>query len=123
DGPVGVSIRSPVIPAARDFVRAAGAAGIPEGDYNGAGRFNPAGVASLTQTNTRRGRRSSTFHAYLEDGAERRGNLTIITKARVTRLVLDGQGDGLTATGVEYCDGEGKLRTIQALREVILSAG
>jgi choline dehydrogenase len=123
DGPVGVSIRSPVIPAARDFVRAAGAAGIPEGDYNGAGRFNPAGVASLTQTNTRRGRRSSTFHAYLEDGAERRGNLTIITQARVTRLVLDGQGDGLTATGVEYRDGEGKLRTIQARREVILSAG
>ena len=123
DGPVGVSIRSPVIPAARDFVRAAGAAGIPEGDYNGAGRFNPAGVASLTQTNTRRGRRSSTFHAYLEDGAERRGNLTIITQARVTRLLLDGHGDGLTATGVEYRDAEGRLTTIQARREVILSAG
>jgi choline dehydrogenase len=123
DGPVGVGIRSPVIPAARDFVRAAGAAGIPEGDYNGAGRFNPAGVASLAQTNTRRGKRSSTFHAYLEGAAELRENLTIITKALVTRLLLEAEGDGLVATGVEYRDGEGELRTIHARREVILSAG
>ncbi len=123
DGPVGVGIRSPVIPAARDFVTAARAAGIPAGDYNGAGRLNPAGVASLTQTNTRAGKRSSTFHAYLEGAAERRDNLTIITGARVTRLVLEGQGDGLIATGVEYRDREGELRTIPARREVILSAG
>jgi choline dehydrogenase len=123
DGPVGVSIRSPVLPAARDFVRAAGTAGIPEGDYNGAGRFNPAGVASLTQTNTRCGKRSSTFHAYLEGAAERRENLTILTTAQVTRLVFDADGDGLVATGVEYRDGEGELGTIHARREVILSAG
>ena len=122
-GPVGVGIRSPVIPAARDFVRAAEAAGIPSGDYNGAGRFNPAGVASLTQTNTRRGKRSSTFHAYLESSAELRDNLTIITGARVTRLILEGEGDALKATGVEYRDGDGELRTVQAGREVILSAG
>ncbi|HSZ52019.1 MAG TPA: GMC family oxidoreductase N-terminal domain-containing protein [Caulobacteraceae bacterium] len=122
-GPVGVGIRSPVIPAARDFVRAAEAVGIPAGDYNGAGRFNPAGVASLTQTNTRRGKRSSTFHAYLEGTAEQRDNLTIITGAHVTRLILDGQGEALSATGVEYRDREGELGTIQARREVILSAG
>jgi choline dehydrogenase-like flavoprotein len=123
DGPVGVGIRSPVIAAARDFVRAAEAAGIPAGDYNGAGRANPAGVASLTQTNTRKGKRSSTFHAYLEDAAERRDNLTIVTGARVGRLVLDGEGDTLKATGVEYRDGEGAARTLHARREVILSAG
>jgi choline dehydrogenase-like flavoprotein len=122
-GPVGVGIRAPVIPAARDFVRAAGAAGIPEGDYNGAGRFNPAGVASLVQTNTRKGMRSSTFHAYLEGATERRDNLTIITHALVTRLLLEGEGETLAATGVEYRDSEGALRTIRARREVILSAG
>jgi choline dehydrogenase len=33
-GPIGVSIRSPVIPASRDFVKAADAVGIPAGDYN-----------------------------------------------------------------------------------------
>lgn len=85
-GPVGVSIRSPVIPAARDFVKAAAAMGIPEGDYNGLGRHAPGGVASLVQTNTRRGKRSSTFHAYLEDAAENRPNLTIITHALVQGL-------------------------------------
>lgn len=120
DGPVGVGVRSPVIPAARDFVRAANATGLPSGDYNGAGRFDPAGVASLVQTNTRKGRRSSTYHAYLEDAAELRPNLTIITEALVTRIVLDGT---LTATGVEYRDRAGRTQIAEALREVILSAG
>ena len=120
DGPVGVGVRSPVIPAARDFVRAANAAGLPSGDYNGAGRFDPAGVASLVQTNTRAGKRSSTFHAYLEDAAELRPNLTIITDALVTRIVLD---EALTTTGVEYRDTAGDTHVARALREVILSAG
>jgi len=122
-GPVGVSIRSPVIPASRDFVKAAGAVGIPEGDYNGSDRHNPGGVASLMQTNTRRGKRSSTFHAYLEENAELRPNLTIITNAQVQRLILDGESDGLTATGVEYRAGDGTIKSILAGKEVILSAG
>src|SRR5262249_7621247 len=37
-GPVSVGVRSPVIPAARTFVEAAGRAGIPRGDYNGRNR-------------------------------------------------------------------------------------
>ena len=122
-GPVGVAIRSPVIPGARNFVRAAVAAGIPEGDYNGSGRRQAGGVASLVQTNTRAGKRSSTFHAYLETEAERRPNLTIVTGAHVRRLILDGEGEGLTATGVEYEAGDGAVRQVQARREVILSAG
>lgn len=120
DGPVGVGVRSPVIPAARQFVAAANASGLPSGDYNGVGRFDPAGVASLVQTNTRKGRRSSTYHAYLEEAAELRPNLTIITDALVTRIVLD---DGLTATGVEYRDSAGDTHIADASREVILSAG
>lgn len=122
-GPVGVSIRSPVIPASRDFVKAAGAVGIPEGDYNGSDRHKPGGVASLMQTNTRRGKRSSTFHAYLEEDAELRPNLTIITHAQVQRLILDGEGDGLRASGVEYRSEDGSIRSIEARKEVILSAG
>jgi choline dehydrogenase len=122
-GPVGVAIRSPVIPASRGFVEAAVAAGIPEGDYNGSGRFNPAGVASLVQTNTSKGRRSSTFHAYLENNAELRPNLTIVTGALVTRIVLEGAGAALAATGVEYRDAAGALHVVGADREVILSAG
>jgi choline dehydrogenase-like flavoprotein len=37
-GPMGVSVRSPVLQGAREFVEAAEAAGIPRGDYNGRDR-------------------------------------------------------------------------------------
>jgi choline dehydrogenase len=43
-GPLGVSVRSPVLQGAREFVEAAVAAGIPRGDYNGRDRTNPRGV-------------------------------------------------------------------------------
>jgi len=73
-GPLGVSVRDPLLPAARQFVEAAVAAGIPRGDYNGRDRGGPAGVVSLSQTTTRGGRRSSTYHAFLE--ASRRAGPT-----------------------------------------------
>jgi choline dehydrogenase len=38
NGPLGVSVRSPVLPCAREFVVAAEAAGIPRADYNGRDR-------------------------------------------------------------------------------------
>jgi choline dehydrogenase len=122
-GPIGVAVRSPMIPATRQFVEAAEAAGIPRGDYNGKGRFNPAGVSSAHQTNTRKGKRSSTYHAYLAGDAEARPNLTIITSALVTRVVLDVVGDALTATGIEYRDSTGAICVAHASREVVLSAG
>jgi choline dehydrogenase len=122
-GPVGVTVRSPVLPAARAFVEAAAAAGIPRGDYNGRDRGGPAGVASLIQTNTRNGRRSSTYHAYLEGEAERRPNLTILTHALARRVVLEERGGELVASGIEYGRPDGEVRTIEARREVILSAG
>ena len=89
-GPLGVSVRSPVLPGAREFVEAAEAAGIPRGDYNGRDRGGAAGVVSLLQTNTRQGKRSSTYRAFLEGEAERRPNLTIITGAQATRVILEG---------------------------------
>lgn len=122
-GPVGVGVRSPVIPASRQFVQAATAAGIPEGDYNGRDRFNPDGVSSLVQTNTRSGKRASTYHSYLEGEAETRPNLTIITDALVTRVLLDDTAEGLTADGIEYRDSDGDLHQIKARRETILSSG
>lgn len=122
-GPLGVSVRSPVIPASRDFVKAAGAAGIPTGDYNGRDRGGPAGVASLFQTTTRKGMRSSTYRAFLAGEAEERANLTIITHAHVTRIMLSDGDTDLTAKGIEYRDADGNLQQISASREVILSAG
>ena len=55
--PLGVSVRSPLLPGAREFVQAAEAAGFPRGDYNGRDRGGPAGVVSLLQTGTRNGKR------------------------------------------------------------------
>lgn len=123
DGPLGVSVRSPVIPAAQQFVDAAKACGIPTGDYNGGDRARPEGVASLFQTTTKDGKRSSTFHAFLEPVMGVRDNLVVITHARVQRLLLDGSGDALVATGVEYRTADGALATVTATREVVVSAG
>ena len=114
DGPLGVSIRSPVLPVARDFVEAAVAAGIPRGDYNGRDRGGAAGLASLTQHSMRRGRRSSTYHAFLEGEAEHRPNLTIITKAHATRVVFATEAGQLTAKGVEYRSASGETETANA---------
>jgi choline dehydrogenase len=122
-GPVGVTVRAPVLPAARAFVEAAVAAGIPRGDYNGRDRGGAAGVASLFQINTRKGRRSSTYHAYLQGEAERRPNLTIATHAWVHRVLLEEREGRLVATGIEYHGEGGDIRRVLARREVILSTG
>jgi len=122
-GPLGVSVRSPVLSGAREFVDAAVAAGIPRGDYNGRDRGGPAGVVSLFQTTTRNGKRSSTYHAFLEGEAEQRSNLTVITGAQVTRVLLEGAAGHKIATGVEYRVGSGEKHTAFAAREVVLSGG
>jgi choline dehydrogenase-like flavoprotein len=123
EGPLGVCVRSPVLSGAREFVEAAGAAGIPRGDYNGRDRGGAAGVASLVQTNTRKGKRSSTYRAFLEGEAERRPNLTIITGAQATRVLLEGPPGQIEAKGIEYRKANGEISVAFASKEVILSAG
>jgi choline dehydrogenase-like flavoprotein len=122
-GPLGVCVRSPVLPGAREFVEAAQAAGIPRGDYNGRDRGGAAGVVSLVQTSTRQGKRSSTYRAFLEGEAERRPNLTIITGARATRVLLEGSPGQMEAKGIEYVTATGEINVAMARKEVILSAG
>jgi choline dehydrogenase-like flavoprotein len=123
DGPLGVSVRSPVLSAAREFVLAAEAAGIPRGDYNGRDRGGPSGAASLFQITTKRGRRSTTYHAFLEGEPESRSNLRIITGASATRVIFDDQHDEPTAKGIEYVAGSGVVETVLARKEVVLCAG
>lgn len=82
-GPMGVSVRAPVLTGAREFVAAAEAAGIPRGDYNGRDRGGAEGVVSLLQTTTRGGRRTSTYRAFLEGEVTQRPNLSIITEAQL----------------------------------------
>ncbi len=121
-GPLGVSVRAPRTVAAEQFVEAAEAAGIPMGDYNGRDRGGPAGCASLFQTTTREGKRSSTYHAFLEPVMDRE-NLTVITHALVEQILLEPGGAGLRATGVRYRDVNGTTVTLYAEREVVISAG
>ena len=122
DGPLGVSVRSPVLPARAISWKPPAAAGIPRGDYNGRDRGGAAGVASVVQTTTRKGKRSSTYHAFLEGEAESRPNLTIVTGA--TRPRAAGRPNGVTATGVEYRNADGEHRTrCTRDKEVIVSAG
>ncbi len=122
DGPVGVSVREPVLPASTQFVDAAGATGLKQGDYNGRERREPEGVVSLFQTTTRDGKRSSTFHAYLEPAMDR-DNLTVVTGALVERILLDGEGDAVRATGVAYRTDDGGQEQVTAGAEVVLCAG
>jgi choline dehydrogenase len=123
EGPLGVSVREPILPAARQFVEAAVAAGIAKGDYNGRDRNAPDGVASLTQFTTRKGRRSSTYEAFLAGEPEQRPNLTIITGAQATRVLFEDERAHTIATGIEYRTVSGEIAAVQATKEVILSAG
>ena len=123
EGPLGVSVRAPVLPGAQAFVDAAVAVGIPRGDYNGRDREGPDGVVSLLQTTTRDGKRASTYHAFLEGDVEARPNLEVICGAQVIRLVLDGEAGSLRATGVEYRTSDGATAIAEAAKEVIVSAG
>jgi len=122
NGPVGVSVRQPVLRASNQFVEAAGAAGLKQGDYNGRDRLDPHGVASLFQTTTKDGRRSSTFHAYLEPAMDRE-NLTVVTGALVERVLLEADGEVVRATGVAYRTEDGTHEEVAAGTEVVLCAG
>jgi choline dehydrogenase-like flavoprotein len=123
EGPLGVSVRAPVLRGAQEFVDAAVAAGIPRGDYNGRDRGGSAGAVSLLQTTTRAGKRSSTYHAFLEGDAEQRPNLEVICGAHVSRVILEGGPGELRATGVEYRTADGDTAVVQAGQEVVISAG
>ena len=83
-------------------------------DYNGADQEG-VGFFQLTSKN---GRRCSAAVAYLNP-VKKRPNLQIITHAQVEKVVLDGK----RATGVTFTDRSGKLQTVTANREVILSGG
>lgn len=96
------------------FAQASVQAGYPQtDDYNGAQQD---GFGRLQMT-IAKGRRSSTATAYLRP-AMKRPNLTILTEAMATKIVLEGT----RATGVTLMH-RGAERTVIARREVLLSGG
>ena len=122
-GPLTVSVRAPVLDGSRDFLEAATRAGFPQGDYNGRDRGGESGVSSLFQTTTRAGKRCSTYRGFLQGVVDQRDNLQIVPHAHVTRIVLDGEGTDLRASGIEYRDRQDQLHTIFAAKEVLVCAG
>ena len=100
------------------LIAAAGQCGIPYNpDYNNGP--SPFGAALLNFTIDPRGRRETTYSAYVSPmGAP--SNLTVVTQALVRRVLFDGT----RAAGVEWIDLRTSTRqTAAAGVEVILSAG
>ncbi|MGA3310224.1 MAG: choline dehydrogenase [Xanthobacteraceae bacterium] len=114
DGPLNVAERPYTNPLSHVFVEAAQQARIPfNPDFNGAVQLG-CGLFQVTQKN---GERWSAASAYLHPVAAR-GNLTILTKAQATRIVIEHG----RAVGVEYVR-RGKRYTVRAEQEVLLAAG
>lgn len=115
DGPLSTTENKypdPLLPA---WLEAGIAAGYGvTADYNGA--LNEG--LGIHQSTTRNGRRHSAAGAYLRP-AMKRPNLTVVSKALVHRVVIDG----VRAVGVAYSSGGRETKVVRAAREVIVSGG
>lgn len=104
-------------PLCEKFMDGAGQIGIPRNpDYNGATQEG----LNYVQRTVHKRRRMSTARAFLRP-ARSRANLTVLTNAHATRVVLEGK----RAVGVEYAKGGrgGQIVRVAAAKEVIVSGG
>ena len=114
DGPLVLERGPATSPLFQAFFAAVQEAGYPlTDDVNG---YRQEGFAPFDR-NVHRGRRLSAARAYLHP-VESRPNLTVQTRAFVTRVLFDGK----RAVGVEYRRGRGPVRRVHA-GEVVLSGG
>nr|XP_045594088.1 glucose dehydrogenase [FAD, quinone]-like [Procambarus clarkii] len=111
-GPIGVT-PSPVSPLTRAFLQGGQELGYPIIDYNGPEQLG----FPVTQFSIKDGVRSSTAMEYLRPAASR-PNLHILHSTTVHKIVFRNK----RAIGVTF-EHKGKLLTVGARREVILSAG
>ena len=116
DGPLPVTDCDWRHPLCDAFIQSAREVGVPDNpDYNGASQEG----AGYYQRWIHRGRRYSTARAFLRP-ALKRPNLTVITHAQATRVLLNGQ----RAVGVAYrADAHAPEQEVRARREVVLTAG
>mgnify|MGYP001197271082 FL=1 len=117
DGELAVTDNPWIHPLCEAFIAGAESLGIPRNpDYNAE---KQEGI-SYTQRTINNGLRTSAARAFLHP-VKRRANLSVMTHAHATGLVLDGR----RAVGVDYRKGGrgGSPATIKARREVILAGG
>ena len=114
-GPLFISENSKGLhPLVQNYIAACGQAGLAHNrDFNGAVQEG----AGTYQMTIHKARRNSAARAFLRP-AMRRGNLRVITRAMVTRVVMEGR----RAVGVEYVQG-GVRVVLRCNAEVILAAG
>lgn len=93
--------------------------GIPKIDeFNRGDNFGNA----YFQVNQKRGVRWSAVDGFLKPALQRK-NLTVITHAQVTKLLIEAGANSKRATGIMLITDKGQQQTIKADRKVILAAG
>ena len=115
DGPLAVHRPKPQNPLYKAFIEAGRDAGYQTTDDICGYRQEGFGVFDMSTEN---GERNSTAKAYL-DPARRRQNLTVMTDKQVQKIFFNGN----EATGISYKTVNGDIIKVDALKEVILSAG
>ena len=115
DGPLAVHRPKPQNPLYKAFIEAGKDAGYQTTDDICGYRQEGFGVFDMSIEN---GERNSTAKAYL-DPARPRKNLTVITNTQVQKILFNG----IEATGISYKKADGEIIKVDALKEVILSAG
>lgn len=114
DGELGVSNLKNDHPYCQEWLNAAQQFGLPfNPDFNGHSEYG-VGAYQLTLKN---GWRSSTAQAFIKP-IRHRVNLTVLTQAHVSRVLLEGTD----TVGVEWLS-DGATHQAYAAREVILAAG
>ncbi len=113
-GPLGVTRGATDNPLFDAFIEAGGQAG--QGTTDDPNGYQPEGVTRLDATK-RNGRRCSAAVAHLRPSLAR-PNLTLLTRAMVRHLVIDGN----RASGVVFTR-RGATHTVEAEKEIILSGG
>ena len=119
-GPLHVSNQKAPRPISRAFVEANTQMQIREiadfntGNNEGAALFQ----SSIFHSPEKNGERCSAAAAYLHPVMDSRPNLTVITKARASKILFEGK----RAVGVEYRIGK-TIHTVRASKEVILCGG
>ena len=120
EGPLQVSNQKAPRPISNAFVDASTEVQIPRtADFN-AGDNEGAGLYQCTQFHDeeKNGERCSAAAAYLHPVMDKRPNLTVITKARATKINFEGK----RAVGIVYKKGR-RLFELKAAKEVVLCLG
>ena len=116
-GPMFVQPLLPTSPMGRAMFEGALSLGIPTFENRNGRMMEGNGGCSFVERGIRDGRRLSVFRSYTFPYMDR-PNLTVLTHAMVTRLVIEGK----RTTGVEIAH-DGKVLRIGAGFEVVLSLG